>query len=60
MKRPTKLTTRPRPIRLKDLPARIVLAKDSDPTSLSFSIEPYLVPDGGADVRPFRRKPPTR
>lgn len=60
MKRPTKLSSRPRPIRLHDTPARIVLTKDSDPTSLSFSIEPYLVPEGGADVRPFRRKPPTR
>lgn len=60
MKRPTKISSRPRPIRLKDAPARIVLTKDADPTSLSFAIEPYLIPEEGADVRPFRREPPTR
>ncbi len=57
MKRPAKISSRPRPIRLKDAPGRIILAKDdaARPNSILFSIEEYLVPESGAEVREFRK-----
>lgn len=57
MKRPTKISSRPRPIRLKDAPGRIVPAKDdaARPNSISFSLEEYLVPEGGGEVKEFRK-----
>lgn len=60
---PVDLNARARPIRMVGLPARIRVAGPDPgrPFVLSFTVEPYDVPDSGGDVIPFSLPdPPSR